>query len=534
VQVDAQGRIEYYHGGMIDITERKTAEKALRDSEEKFRRIAERAFDVILTTRLDGVITYVSPSVRRVFGYAPDDMAGKTIMAFALQSDVGELIRASAEIAEGKHIESRRYHLRKKDGSTALVEMNALPVYKESMVVGGQAILRDITETKRLQEQELRAQRLETAGQIAGQVAHDFNNLLAPLVAYPEFIRDGIPSDHPSLGYLDAIESAANKIAEINQQLLTLGRRGHYTQDILYLNTVIPECLRDIGPLPDTLSIKLDLGADLMCIAGGSAQIHRVLTNLLANARDAMNDSGVITIRTENCYIDDAMIAFSRIPIGEYVRVTVCDTGCGIPDHLLPNIFDPFFTTKTTDKERGSGLGLSVVDAVVRDHGGYVDLSTQVGAGTSFFLYFPITRESVDESCVEQASGGTETVLVVDDDEIQRDVSARILGKLGYQVTVVAGGEEAVKFLKKHPQDLLVLDMVMPSGIDGAETYRLALDVNPSQRAIIVSGFSETDRVLQAQALGAGAFVRKPVTAKSIAAAVRNELDAKPRRILLQ
>ncbi|MFQ5499627.1 MAG: ATP-binding protein, partial [Candidatus Zixiibacteriota bacterium] len=255
------------------------------------------------------------------------------------------------------------------------------------------------------------------------------------------------------------------------------------------------------------------------------AQIHRVILNLLLNARDAMADEGTILIRTENYYIDQQSIAYGKVPRGEYVKLTLTDSGCGIPDGLLQTIFDPFVTSKTTDKKRGSGLGLSVVDAVVKDHDGYIDLNTEPGKGTSFYLYFPVTREAIDEPDPSLSVGGSESILVVDDDEVQREVCSQLLMKSGYDVTVVDGGERAIEYLAQHACDLLILDMVMPPGIDGAETYRQATKLNPNQKAIIVSGYSQTDRVAFAQGLGAGAFVKKPFTGKSISAAVRKEID---------
>ena len=425
----------------------------------------------------------------------------------------------------GKIVEGHQSEFLKRDDTFAKIEVNSLPIYKDEKVVGAQAIIRDVTETKRLQEYAARAQRLETAGRIAGQVAHDFNNLLAPIMAYPDFIRDELPDDHPALEFLNDIETSAAQIADINQQLLTLGRRGHYTQEPLNLNEIVQQVVNELESPPDTLVCETDLEKNLMNIMGGSSQIHRVISNLLNNARDAMQDIGRICIKTENYYIDDTSVKYERIPRGEYVKLAISDTGCGIPDEIIQKIFDPFFTTKKTDRKRGSGLGLSVVDAVIKDHNGYLDLSSKIGKGTTFYLYFPITRETVDEQESEQIAGGSEAVLIIDDDEIQRNVSLRLLEKLGYKATAVESGEKAVEFLKENPQDLLILDMVMPPGIDGAETYRQVLEINPEQKAIIVSGFSETERVLEAQKLGAGAFIKKPLTNRTIALAVRKELD---------
>ena len=331
-------------------------------------------------------------------------------------------------------------------------------------------VFQDITETKRLQELESRAERLESAGTIAGQVAHDFNNLLAPLIAYPDFIRESLPRDHASLDYLNEMENSAIKIADINQQLLTLGRRGHYTQETINLNTIVHQVVREMGSLPRTIAYELKLDDNIMNITGGSAQIHRLISNLLYNAHDSMNSIGQLTIKTENYYVDEVSVAYGCVPKGEFVKLTIKDTGCGIPEEILQKIFDPFFTSKTTDKKRGSGLGLSVVDAVIKDHHGFIDLSSKVGQGTSFFVYIPATRKSIDEEGLEGIERGNESILIVDDDEVQRNVTSALLGNLGYKVSLAESGEAAVMFLENKSQDLLILDMIMPPGIDGTET----------------------------------------------------------------
>lgn len=389
---------------------------------------------------------------------------------------------------------------------------------------------RDVTETKRLQEQESRAERLELAGTIAGQVAHDFNNLLAPIMAYPEFIREELPHGHKVHAYLDAIEEAAMKIADINQDLVTMGRRGHYNQVVIDLNRIVLHAVTEMQARTKSVTVETDLSESLLKIKGGASQIHRMLTNLLVNAQDAMEDIGQVTIKTENYYADDTSLAFGRVPKGEYVKLTISDNGCGIPADIIQKILDPFFSTKSADKRRGSGLGLSIVDAVLKDHNGYLDMQSEVGHGTSFYLYFPTTREDLGAVDVESLAAGTETILVVDDDDIQREVSSQLLTKLGYKVSTVESGERAIGFLKEKSQNLIILDMVMPGGFDGAETYRRILDICPQQKAIILSGFSESERVLKAQNMGAGAFVKKPVTMSIIAAAVRTELDRPVRK----
>jgi CheY-like chemotaxis protein len=262
-----------------------------------------------------------------------------------------------------------------------------------------------------------------------------------------------------------------------------------------------------------------------MNIKGGKSQIHRIISNLATHAIDAMKPGGTLSIKTENFYADEVTGKFGRIPRGEYVKVTVSDTGNGIPRDILSKIWDPFFTTKIADKKRGSGLGLSVVHAVVEDHHGFIDLSSELEKCTNFYLYFPITREVRELEEREQLVGGTEKILVVDDDSVQLEVSNSLLSNLGYDVLTINSGEKALDILREETIDLLVLDMVMPPGMDGAETYRRALEINPNQKAIIISGYAETERVDYAKKLGIGSYIRKPLTLRAIASVVRKELD---------
>jgi PAS domain S-box-containing protein len=471
-------------------------------------------------------VTFCNPAYASIFEEDdPENMIGKSLLDYT-GLDQQEIILQ--QTARRLRRESSQYEIEittAKNNRRILLVSVSPHLDENGRYIGAFGNVIDITETKRLQALESRAERLETAGKIAGQVAHDFNNLLGPLMAYPDMIRDDLPNNHPALVYLDDIESAAEKISDINQDLLAMGRRGHYNQEVINLNRIVSHAVNVIDTRSSTISCETDLCDDLMNVMGGASQIDRCISNLLCNAQDALHGVGTITIKTENYYIDDVSIVYGRVPKGEYVKVTVSDTGCGIPDDIIQKIFDPFFTSKTADKKRGSGLGLSVVDAVMKDHNAYLDLSSKVGGGTSFYLYFPVTRETADVRESVQIIGGTETILIIDDDDIQRDVSTKILKKLGYAVSEVESGEKAIEFLKDNPQDLLVLDMVMSPGIDGAETYRLISRIYPGQKAIIVSGFSESGLVLWAQALGAGAFVRKPFTKTTIGAAIRTELD---------
>ena len=524
---DSKGNIV---GGVeltLDTTERSESERSLRESEEKYRALSENSLDIITRFDREKRCLYVNKLVENYIGLSPEQCTGRTVAELNLpeelvvawedglqevmESQAPKSLQIAAVLSENEFVfDCRMMPEFAEDGSVKSVLVTA----------------RDMTETKKLQELALRAQRLEEAGRIAGQVAHDFNNLMGPLVAYPDLIRELLPEDSQAHSYLTDMSNAAQKISDINQQLLTLGRRGHYNLLPLNLNDVVEQVLRQLFLPPDSLQLKTDLEPNLMNINGGEAQVFRAISNLVTNARDAICDSGTITIKTENYYADRLSIKYGRVPKGEYVKLTVSDTGIGIPQEILGKIFDPFFSTKPARSKRGSGLGLSVVHAVLKDHGAYIDCRSVVGEGTSFFIYFPITREKVEQLDPVEISGDGKNILVVDDDEAQRKVSSTLLKKLGYNVTLASSGEEAVELLEKHPQDLIILDMMIADGLDGTETLKRALEINPSQRAMIVSGFAENSRVEEAMKLGASGFLKKPFTLQAIGAAVHNAINS--------
>jgi PAS domain S-box-containing protein len=507
-------------GISTDITERKRIESALRDSEKRYRGYVDNAPDGIFVIDSEARCIDANPAAERLSGYSRDELIGVDIRTLFSDDTREETIqRLSSALANQQF--NGEIPIRHKDGHLLWWDLSAVKLYDGRYL----CFCKDITETRRLRQMETRAQRLETAGRIAGQVAHDFNNMLGPLMAYPELLREHLAHDSEALTFLESIENAAQRMGEVNQQLLTLGRRAHYSHTPLNLNTIVRNVLKDMEAVPNTLVIETDLDPNLMNVKGGGAQLHRAFANIIQNARDTLQDIGTISITTRNYYVDEVSIAYGRVPKGEYVKVIITDNGSGIPDHLLQSIFDPFVTTKSADKKRGSGLGLSVVDAVIKDHKGFLDLSTRIGEGTTFYVYLPVTREEADSETPSAPSRGDESILVIDDDPIQRQVTEHLLSRLGYSVVSAQSGEEAVELIKQHSFDLLVLDMVMPDGIDGAETYRLISEINPDQRAIIVSGYSETERIHEAQKMGAGRYLRKPFSQRDIAFAVRNELD---------
>jgi signal transduction histidine kinase/CheY-like chemotaxis protein len=429
----------------------------------------------------------------------------------------------------------------RKDGSKRTVEGSASLISDdEGRPVGFRGIFRDVTERKRLQEERehlqerlQRLEKMEALGTLAGGVAHDLNNVLGIVVGYSELLLDDIDESSKIMPYVMNIKSSGERAAAIVQDLLTLARRGVHAEKVVNLNTTIVDYQKSpefekLCSFHPNVQIKTNLEPGLLNISGSPVHLGKTFFNLVSNAAEAMPNGGVLTIATSNQYLDRPIQGYDDVREGNYVVLSVSDNGEGIPATDLKRIFEPFYTKKAMGRS-GTGLGLAVVWGTVKDHNGYINVQSEEGKGTTFTLYFPVTKEEVSKDQismpVSKYMGNGESILVVDDVEGQRELASQMLKKLNYIVTTVSSGEEAVEYLKTNRADIIVLDMIMNPGIDGLDTYRRILEINPKQKAIIVSGFSETDRVNQTQALGAGAYVKKPYVLERLGLAVRNELD---------
>jgi signal transduction histidine kinase len=410
----------------------------------------------------------------------------------------------------------------------------------EQLTQNNMLLEKEITEHKRAEEENRtlaerlqRAEKMEALGQLAGGVAHDLNNVLGILSGYSELLLQQIPEGHRSRRHAEKILQSTEKGAAIIEDLLTLARRGVATSEVINLNSIVTGFLKSsvfekMKERHPRVAFKAECDQNLLNIKGSPVHLEKTLMNLASNAAESTSGTGEVTIRTESRYLDRAVRGYDDVREGDYAILTVSDTGMGIPAESREKIFEPFYTKKTMGRS-GTGLGLAIVWGTVKDHNGYIDLQTEVGRGSTFTLYFPVTREELivlqQKAPIEGYMGTGESVLVVDDIAEQRDVAVRLITRLGYEVEAVSSGEDALEYLRGHKADILVLDMIMAPGIDGLETYRRVLAINPGQKAILVSGFSETDRVREAQRLGAGAYVKKPYLMEKIGAAVRSELD---------
>jgi signal transduction histidine kinase len=384
----------------------------------------------------------------------------------------------------------------------------------------------------RLEFQLQQSKKMEAIGLLAGGVAHDLNNVLSGIVSYPDLLLMDLEEDSPLRKPILTIQSSGQKAAEIVQDLLTLARRGVENKIVLNLNDIILDYLKSpeyekLTTYHSKVSFITNLDKDILNIEGSSTQLIKTVMNLVSNAAEAQPSGGKITISTCNQYVDTPIKGNEEIKEGDFVVLKVKDIGLGIAAEDLTRIFEPFYTKKAMGRS-GTGLGMAVVWGTIHDHNGYIDVKSTEGVGTTFSLYFPVTREKTvikkGFTPVEEYMGKKETVLVIDDVKEQRDIAANILGKLNYTVTTVSSGEDAIEYMKNNSADLLILDMIMKPGIDGLETYKRIIKLHPNQKAIIASGYSETDRVKEAKRLGAGEYIKKPYTLEKIGIAVKEEL----------
>jgi ligand-binding sensor domain-containing protein/signal transduction histidine kinase/CheY-like chemotaxis protein len=382
-------------------------------------------------------------------------------------------------------------------------------------------------------KQLLQAQKMEAIGALASGVAHDLNNVLAGLVSYPELLLLKISENSPLKDYIQTIKTSGEKAAAIVQDLLTMARRGVEVTETVNLNQVIldflksPELEKILSYHPGT-HVQEHLDEQLQNILGSPVHLSKTLMNLMSNAAEAMPDGGVITVTTENRNISRPVHGYDEVAPGDYVVLRVSDTGTGISSGDIDKIFEPFYTKKKMGKS-GTGLGMTVVWTTVNDHSGYITVDSDLDKGTTFTLYFPATEQKLKhqtpKTSMEELMGKGESILVVDDVEEQRNASKLMLTSLGYTVEAVNSGEAAIQYAGQNPVDLLILDMVMEPGISGVETYRRILELYPNQKAVIVSGLTETADIEEAKRLGARAYIKKPFGIEEIGRAVKNVLN---------
>jgi PAS domain S-box-containing protein len=512
----------------VKIKELEAAKEALRESEEKALSLLNAITETVILVDDKGAILAVNQVVAQRLGKGQDELIGRCLYDLlpspldnTRKKEIEKVIRTGQPVrTEGEYNER-------------IYDTNCYPVFTSRGQVYKVAIFSsDITEKRLLEVRLQRVQKMEAIGTLAGGVAHDLNNILSGLVSYPELLMLDIPQDSPLREPILTIKNSGEKAAAVVQDLLTLARRGVAVTEVVNLNTLIREYLKSpehekLKSFHPKIQIETDLDENILNIMGSPIHLSKTVMNLISNAAEAMPLGGKILISTENKYIDIPVKGYDEVQEGDYAVLSCRDFGIGISPEDTERIFEPFYTKKIMGRS-GTGLGMAVVWGTIKDHKGYIDVRSIVGKGTSFRLFFPVTRKELSaeksQIPIEDYLGNGESILIVDDVKEQRAIASGMLERLGYFVTSVSSGEEAVDFMQDNFMDLIVLDMIMDPGIDGLETYKRILELHPGQRTIITSGYSETQRVKETQRLGAGQYVKKPYTLEKIGMAVKIEL----------
>jgi PAS domain S-box-containing protein len=514
--------------------ERKRAEHEVTAREERFRALVEHSADAVALVDDNGIVTYASQSTDRVLGHGAEDVVGRSVLDFVHPDDVADVRRHISDLRARSGavitIEARYLH---KDASIRYAECSIANRLEHPAVQALVLNYRDITQRRGLEEQLRQAQKMEAVGRLAGGVAHDFNNLLTAIFGYVELLSEQLGRDSPAQQDVEEILKAATRAASLTRQLLAFSRQQVLDPVVLNLNEVVGDLQkmlhRLIGEDVELRSVRVP---DLGNVLADAGQVEQVIMNLVVNARDAMPTGGTLTIETANVeFTEQFADAHQVMQPGAYVMLAVSDTGTGMTPEIRARIFEPFFTTK--DKAKGTGLGLSTVFGIVKQSGGYIWTYSEPGQGTTFKLYFPRVDEPADVAerphPITSAAGGTETVLLAEDDDLLRPLAHGVLTKLGYVVLEARNAQDAAARAAQHqgPIHLLVTDVVMP-GASGRELARRLAEKRPEMRVLYMSGYTD-DAIIRHGILERGVnYLQKPFTPAVLARRVRDVLDTPP------
>jgi len=538
ISAAAYPELGYLEGVIVDITKRKQAEDALRESERKYSILVQESPDAIISLDKTGNLLSFNPAAIRISGFSAEEVMGKHFAKFGIlaKQSIPKALKEFALVLAGIERPPFELTIMRKDKSYLFMEANPRLIKHKGEKAWIQVTLRDITdrklieaEKKRLETQLQQSQKMESIGTLAGGIAHDFNNILYSIMGYTELSLDDTEKGTRLHDNLQEILIAAQRARDLVKQILTFSSQADQTLKPLKVQLVVREAVKLIrSSLPSTIEITQNISNTCGFVMADATQIHQVALNLLTNAYQAMDHEGGkldVTLKEVDLDVDD--LKDPTMLAGSYVCLTVADTGAGIDEYEMDRIFEPYFSTK--EKDKGSGLGLAMVHGIVKSYGGNIRVYSEPGKGSAFHVYLPVIQTQVERKKIEHASpvkGGTERILLVDDEVQIVRMEQQMLERLGYHATVRTSSIEALEAFRAVPEkfDLVITDMTMPN-MTGVELAKKIIEIRPDIPMIICTGFSEKISEHKAITMGIRGYVMKPVVKSELAKKIREVLD---------
>jgi PAS domain S-box-containing protein len=512
---------------LMDITDRKRTEKALRESEERFRDMASLLPETVFEIDENGRVTFVNQSSLERFGFTMEEVEkGLNFLEAIAPEDHERIIKNSQKVMHGEHIGLNEYTARRKDGRTFPALINTVVINHDGKPAGLRGFLIDMTEKKNLEQQLTRAQKMEAIGTLAGGIAHDFNNLLMGILGNVSLVLMHFDESNPFFDRLKSVEEYVKRGSDLTKQLLGFARGGKYEVKPTHLGEFIQKSSEMFGRTKKEIRIHHKVAQDLWAVDVDRGQMEQVMLNLFVNAWQAMPGGGDLFISVENLKLDEVEVSPYDIMPGRFVKVTVTDTGIGMDDSVKMRIFEPFFTTK--ERGRGTGLGLASVYGIIKNHSGFIRVESEKDLGTSFMIYLPASDKDIpDEHKTNgEIKRGHETVLLIDDEEMILDIGSKMLEGLGYKVLAAPGGRQGLQIYEqaRDKVELVILDMIMPD-FGGKETFDTLRRVNPDVKVLLSSGYSLDGQAKDIMKSGCKGFIQKPFSMADFSKKIRDILD---------
>jgi len=508
-------------------SKRKAADEALRKSEEKYRTILESIEEGYFETDLEGNLTFFSNPFCKILGYSPSQLMGMNTRQYTTPKTAEKMDRITEQLLESGMPENvTSYDVIRPGGDKVLLELS-FSILKDTDggSIGFKGVLRDVSERKRAEEEKHKletqlqqAQKMESIGTLAGGIAHDFNNILMGIQGNASLMLLKINSEHPNYEKIKNIETYVQNGTTLTKQLLGFARRGKYLVKATDLNEIIDKSSSLFARTKKEIQVHTKFFEGIWTVEVDRGQIEQVLLNLYVNAWQAMIDGGDLYLSTENVILDRTYVKPYKVEPGRYVKISVTDTGVGIDKSTQARIFEPFFTTK--EMGRGTGLGLASVYGIIKSHGGYINVYSELDQGTTFTIYLPASGKEADSEAEVFADivKGSGTILLIDDEKMILDVGRELLVELGYTVLPAMSGQEAMDVYEKEQGkiDMIIMDMIMP-GMSGSETFDRLKKINPDAKILLSSGYSVDGQATQILRRGCDGFIQKPFNMNQLA-----------------